>query len=238
MRPAGGGYVHAYATRLRGTSKFCISTSHARTPTGPFVDSSTRPLECPPDEGAIDPYLWRVDAKLFLLFKTEGIAGRRPTRIFIRRMRTNGSGFAPGSHSTELLRTEPGTWEGSVIENPAMFGYLDHYYLFYSGNDWSSDEYAVGYAICDSPTGPCRRPSAQPLIASHGTIAGPGGESPFLDTHGSFRMAYHAWTEDQVGYPATDACRRTHDCPQRRLRVARLVAAPDHTLRVQDYGPS
>src|SRR5262249_28230128 len=37
-------------------------------------------------------------------------------------------------------------WEGKVVEGRSMVHVGGRYFLFYSGNDWSSRNYAVGYA--------------------------------------------------------------------------------------------
>ena len=44
-------------------------------------------------------------------------------------------------------------WEGLVVEAPFMWTHAGKYYLFYSGNGYTSPEYAVGYAVADSVTG-------------------------------------------------------------------------------------
>ncbi|HEY89337.1 MAG TPA: family 43 glycosylhydrolase, partial [Thermoflexia bacterium] len=74
-------------------------------------------------------------------------------------------------------------------------------YLFYSANWWESHEYAIGYAVCDSVTGPCVKPSKKPFFTYKGPVMGPGGQEFFTDTEGNLWMAYHAWTAPNVGYP-------------------------------------
>ena len=64
------------------------------------------------------------------------------------------------------------------------------------------------YAVCASAVGPCTKPSSSPLLASSGSLAGPGGESVFTDATGATRLAYHAWTQPDVGYPK--GARRLH----------------------------
>lgn len=44
-------------------------------------------------------------------------------------------------------------WEGPVVEAPFMWRHAGKYYLFYSGNAYTSPEYAVGFAVADSVTG-------------------------------------------------------------------------------------
>ena len=54
-----------------------------------------------------------------------------------------------------------------------------------------------------------------------------------MDKDGLVRLAYHAWTPGQVGYPTSDACAGTKaGCAQRRLRIARLVTNSKGLIRV------
>lgn len=77
------------------------------------------------------------------------------------------------------------------------------YYLIYSANWWESASYGIGYALCDTPSGPCRKPQDKPIITSVGDTAGPGGASFFTDQSNQLWMAYHAWIEPNVGYAAS-----------------------------------
>jgi beta-xylosidase len=91
--------------------------------------------------------------------------------------------------------------EAGVVEAPSMVGYDGRYYLFYSGNNWSTASYGVGYAVCDSPIGPCTKPADGPWLASTTKAEGPGGEDVFVDEHGQLLMTLHAWVRGKVGYP-------------------------------------
>jgi beta-xylosidase len=73
------------------------------------------------------------------------------------------------------------------------------YWLLYSGNWWSSADYAIGYARCDAPDGPCVKPRQGPLVATGPAGLGPGGAETFVDGTGQRWMAYHAWA-GTVGY--------------------------------------
>ena len=87
------------------------------------------------------------------------------------------------------------------------------YYLFYSANWYGSGAYAIGYAVCSSPTSGCRKMSGAPWVASAGALLGPGGQELFTDAEGALSMAYHAWTAPHTSYQAGGA---------RRLRLARI----------------
>lgn len=77
-----------------------------------------------------------------------------------------------------------------------MFKHDGVYYLFYSGNAYKRAEYAVGYATCQSPTGPCRKAADNPILKTVSTpkpVFAPGGQHIF-EAKGQTWIAYHAWT--------------------------------------------
>jgi beta-xylosidase len=92
-------------------------------------------------------------------------------------------------------------WEGQLIEGPSMWFHDGTYYLFYSANGYESARYAVGYATCATPTGPCvKQTTSSPLLSSRGGALGPGGEELFTDAAGAPWMAFHAWSAPDVSY--------------------------------------
>ena len=105
--------------------------------------------------------------------------------------------FAPGTQPTLLTERQQG-WE-STVENPEMVLANGLYYLFFSGGTWTGPSYAVGYALCAGPSGPCGQPSDRPILASTGAVVGPGGETVFQDGAGQWWMAYAAWSAGAVG---------------------------------------
>lgn len=190
-----GGYVAYYTTRDAASGKQCISVATASRPDGPFVDTSSGPLICQLDlGGSIDPSPFvDVDGTLWLVWKSDGV-----DRIWSMPLRADG--LAPGGWPTALLAPDQ-AWENGVIEGPSMTFAAGRYWLFYSGGSWNGAGYAESYATCAGPMGPCTKPQPGPLLASHGTIAGPGGGEVFTDTAGGLWLAYHAYTVPAVGYP-------------------------------------
>ncbi|WP_440308187.1 glycoside hydrolase family 43 protein [Jatrophihabitans sp.] len=191
----GGRYVLTYAISYQRVGRHCISIATSSRPDGPFVDNTTGPIVCSPDpNGSIDPQLVKDSAGTpYLVWKDAGVRGSKPTIIWSRRLNSSGTAFAAGSRPAKLLYTVR-PWEGTVIENPAMIKYGSRWYLFYSGNAYTTPSYATGYALCSGPLGPCRRPTTPgPLLATGGSVAGPGGADPFVTPKGGFRLAYAAW---------------------------------------------
>jgi hypothetical protein len=150
--------------------------------------------------------------------------------VAVRQLDATATRFATGSPWRTLL-TPRDAWEGGVVENPAMIRYRGRLYLFWSGNAFDTTRYATGYAVCRTVLGPCRRKGR--LLASGAVLAGPGGATPFVDTAGRLRLAYHAWRTAEAPYLRSTACRTQQSaCPARRLYVATLAPARKRRLTV------
>jgi len=241
-----GRYVAAYTVRISGHHTMCISTAVSASPRGPFVDRTTAPLVCPRRRGAIDPMLYREHKRNYLLYKTEDLRIGRPTRIWIQRLTRSGRTLADRPPVRLLAASRP--WERDTVEGPAMIRFHGHHYLFYSAGGWANPHYAIGYATCDSVTGPCRRmqvpaerptnpPKEPPFLSSGDGLVAPGGPSPFVDLLGRLRLAYHAWDQGAAHYPKSIRCRTSvNGCGQRRLHVARLGVHKDGSLVVRALG--
>ena len=201
----------------------CISAATSSNPVGPFVDHSTGPFICPAEQGgAIDPSVYVTgDGTPYIIWKADGNGYGLPTIIYSQRLSPNGLSTVGPPH--ELLRpTEP--WQGNLIEGPAMIHAEGSFWLFYSGNDWDTNNYAVGVAKCATVTGPCVNQSIRPWLSSstlgEGQDLGPGG-ADFVEVGGLIWMVHHGWLPGQAGAPKG----------QRRL-YADLVIFHDHEPEV------
>lgn len=193
----GGVYDLYYAVDPIDSTTECISVATSTSPAGPFVDSSSAPLECQPSlGGSIDPDAFvDTNGSVYLLWKS-GAAGS--ARIWAQQLDPSGTTFAAGSSAATVL-TPDQSWEAGNIEAPDLVAANGRYLLFYSGNDWDSANYAVGVATCAGPLGPCGDASADPILSSGDGVAGPGGESVFPDANGDFWIAFDAWNPSAVG---------------------------------------
>jgi hypothetical protein len=195
-----GGYVLYYTTRNRASGQQCVSRAFATTPEGPFRDDSSAGLICQVDRGgSIDPSSFvDADGTPWLYWKSDGVAGGEGPTLWVQRLSPDGLSLV-GS-PTDLLREDRG-WEAPVIEGPAMVREDGRYYLFYVAGPWQTAGYAIGYATCASPQGPCTKPQGTPLVASTGTLAGPGGPEFVVDAEGRRWMSFHGWGAPDIGYP-------------------------------------
>jgi beta-xylosidase len=183
-----------------GGGEECISAATSSSPTGPFIDTSSAPLECQSVlGGSIDPSPFvNANNVPYLVWKSNGAYGQ-PAQLWSQELDAAGTGFIGSAPS--LLLTANQSWEAGVVEGPDMYLINGHYYLFFSGNNWNSTHYAVGAALCNGPLGPCPGEFGQPILSSGPSMSGPGGETVFTDSSGSLWMAFDAWLPGQVGYP-------------------------------------
>jgi hypothetical protein len=226
----GGQYVVFHAVRVSNSSdRFCIGVSSSSNPLGPFTDSGA-PLVCDVQgdpNGSIDPQPFvDDDGTPYLVWKSEGVPFREPTKIWVQQLAGNGTSFLPGSTPHALLATSA-AWEGNVIENPSMVRWNGKLHLFYSANEWVTADYAIGYAECASVLGPCTKmTNGGPLVGNRGARLGPGGPAAFVDQSGRLLVGYHYWLAPYVGYPTNPNCDGNGTCTtqgQRRLTIDEVV---------------
>ena len=177
----------------------CVGAAVAGQPEGPFVPLP-EPLTCGGLLGAIDASPFRDGANLWLYIKTDGNCCGMPTNVIAQRLSPDGLELA-GSPMKLAGLTDGSTWEGNIIEAPEMRRHDDDLLLFFSGNVYSGSRYAVGYARCASPAGPCVQGTDNPILQSRDGFVGPGGESVF-DYRGRTWIAFAAWREAWPRYRA------------------------------------
>ena len=205
-----GRWMLFYTAVRSGTARhMCIYRAHADSPHGPFVDDFAGPIECP-DGGlwAIDPYPVRdAHGDWHLLARVDEPNG--VNTIQIRKLGDHGRQFAPGSSWVTLTKINQGGWEEPVMENAAIVRLSQRWYVFYSGNSYRTDHYAIGYADCGaSIEGPCvKKTVAQPWLTSRPAIDmyGPGTPTFYRDSHGNTVMAVNSWK-----YPGGESNPKNH----------------------------
>ena len=88
------------------------------------------------------------------------------------------------------------SWElkmGRVNEGPNVVKYNRRYFLTYSGNDYQSQDYGVGYATCSNiSTGTWTKYASNPILRRREELVGTGHHSLFTDKEGILRIVFHA----------------------------------------------
>ena len=88
------------------------------------------------------------------------------------------------------------------MEGPTVIKIDKMYYLFYSANHFMSRDYAVGYAVSESPFGPWKKYSGNPVI--HRSIVGENGSGHgdiFRNEKGEYHYVYHVHNNDSTVHP-------------------------------------
>jgi beta-xylosidase len=89
------------------------------------------------------------------------------------------------------------TWPAwHTVEGPCVWAHGGRYFCFYSGGNWRTKDYGVGYAVADHPLGPWAHadnvgPSVLRQIPDH--LIGPGHNSMTIAPDGGLRIVFHAW---------------------------------------------
>jgi beta-xylosidase len=207
-----GRYLLYFTAKERRSQLQCVGVAEAADPRGPFTSQATEPLVCQRETGGtIDPHMFRdADGQLYLYFKNDGNHPdfRRPTDIFVQRLAPDGLSLV--GEPVALLRNDR-DWEAHVIESPTMVRHGDSYILFFSANHFGWEEhqrlspYAMGYARCQGPMGPCTDHPDNPILYSYnnrqaGCLSGPGHQAVFTVGGRDF-IVFHA-------HGARSGCRR------------------------------
>jgi beta-xylosidase len=200
----GDQYLMFYTARDRTTGYQCIGLAVSDTPQGPFRDRSDVPFVCQPEQGgSIDASPFRdADGTLYLYWKNDGNCCGQRTWLYGQPLADDGLSFAEGSEPVQLIANDR-PWKGPVVEAPTMWLQDGQYYLFYSGNVYAGEAYAVGYALCEGPLGPCADAEENPILASDMTraplVVGPGHQTVIRDDAGDTWIVYHVWQVSSAG---------------------------------------
>jgi beta-xylosidase len=93
---------------------------------------------------------------------------------------------------TDRWEATPNYPSDPIMEGPTVVRLKNKYYLFYSANHFMNIDYAVGYAVADSPYGPWIKYEGNPIL--HRSIVGENGSGHgdlFTGPDGRFYYVYH-----------------------------------------------
>jgi beta-xylosidase len=183
------------SVRRRDGPTLCIGAAVAADPAGPFVPQE-KPLLCEGfPHGVIDATVFPDGGRLWMIAKTDGNCCNVPTRFVTVPLAADGLSLAGAPTPIAGIAADQ-PWEGSVVEAPTMLRPQGALYLFYSANHFGGGSYGVGYARCESVTGPCTDAPENPILSSAsarvGPLVGPGHQSVF-EAGGRTMIAYHGW---------------------------------------------
>ena len=202
----GGKYFIAYcaASHLNKASQQ-IAIAQGDSPEGPFAQTSKMCIPASCQE--IDPFVFfDDDGKVYLYYVKEIDSNA----IYVSQL--NHSMDSLDEKTTKLcVKSASSGWENvkgnswSIAEGPTVIKEDGTYFLFYSANDYTYPEYAVGYAKSKSPFGPwtkCSKPILDHTILH---VNGTGHGDVFTDTDGNMWYVFHTHHSSQQVNPRRTA---------------------------------
>ena len=118
------------------------------------------------------------------------------TPMFAQQLSPDGTKLV--GRRTKILENDL-EWEAHLIEGMWVTKQSQKYYLFYAGNDFSTDQYGIGVAMGDSPLGPYQKVE-KPFLQSTANWTAPGHPSVALGPEGKPMLFLHAYYPGQAGY--------------------------------------
>jgi len=133
------------------------------------------------------------------------------TRVFAQALSADGRRL---EGERTLIVENDQTWEAHLIEGVWVHEHAGRFYLFYSGNDFSTRHYGIGAAVASDPLGPYVK--TEPLLRSSAEWVGPGHPSVAPGPDGEPWLYLHAFPPGRQGYKAF-----------RAVLAARLAFGPE-----------
>ena len=172
----------------------CVAT--ADSPLGPFKQDEHKPIR---EEKSIDTSVFfDEDGKAYLYF----VRFNDGNVIWCAELKENLKEIKEETLTQCFKAEEP--WElvlPKVVEGPSVFKQNGVYYLIYSANGYTSQDYAVGFATSDSPFGPWKKYEGNPVLHKCDGLVGVGHGAPFVDMEGKMRYVFHAHKSEAEIHP-------------------------------------
>ncbi len=194
-------YIFYVARRKDGP--LCIAAATASKPTGPYTDHGA--LECQ-EVGSIDAFPIRDEnGKLFIVWKEDGNSVNKPTPLWAQEL--DEKNWKLIGKRQEILRNDPETWEGNLVEGPYIMRKDGYFYMFYSGNACCGRgcNYAMGVARSKTLLGTWEKDPANPILKGNENGNCPGHGTIVTLENGRAYMMYHAFDPKDVNYVGRQA---------------------------------
>jgi beta-xylosidase len=159
---------------------------------GPYRQKTVRPIDASGKN--IDSFIFKDDDGKYYLYHVRLNNGNY---LWVAEFDPGKGDIRPETLTKCFDQTEP--WEATpnyesapIMEGPTVLKLKNTYYLFYSANHFLNIDYAVGYAVSDSPYGPWIKQKDSPIL--HRSTVGENGSGHgdfFEGTDGRLYYVYH-----------------------------------------------
>ena len=188
--PYGDGFIMTFSVDTH------TAIAYSDSPLGPFKQEEPFSVYIP-DFDNIDSHIFIDDDGQAYLYWVWWRFGRG-NEIWVSKLSPDLKTMVGKPHA--CLHATDGTWEvvpldngeiHRVAEGPFILKHNGKYYLTYSCNHYISHDYAVGYAVSDSPLGPWERYEGNPILRKHKGYVGTGHHSFLTTSKGDTYIIYH-----------------------------------------------
>lgn len=180
------------------TAEEHTSVAVADSPLGPFRSiNGNRPYL--PDEKNIDNHLFiDDDGRAYLFFDrfNDGL------NIWVADLADDLQSIKPETMTKCVAVSQD--WErceGRVNEGGFVIKHKGKYYLTYSGNGYTSQNYGIGFAVADDIHGEWTKYEGNPIYQNVGDLVGIGHSAMFRDKKGRLRIVFHAHKDKDNIHP-------------------------------------
>jgi xylan 1,4-beta-xylosidase len=197
------GRIYIFYTARRKGGPLCIAVATADKPTGPYTDHG--PLECQ-EVGSIDAFPIRDEnGKLFVVWKEDSNSVGKPTAIWAQEF--DNKNWKLVGRRQEILRNDPNSWEGGLIEGSYIIRRNGWFYHFYSANFCCGRgcNYAMGVARSRTLLGNWEKYDQNPILKGNENWSCPGHGTMVTTENGRDFMMYHAYHPKDTSYVGRQA---------------------------------
>lgn len=187
------------------TANESIAIAEGPGPLGPFRQKELKAFDAPVRQ--IDPFVFIDDDGTKYLYHVRVADGGN--RIYVAELKDDFSGIKP--ETLKLCIDAEDQWENienakwSVIEGPTLVKHDNLYYLIYSANHFRSKDYAVGYAVGNSPYGPWEKYEGNPVIRRDKIGYAGAGHGDFIQGNNMSHYVFHTHASDTAIAPRKTA---------------------------------
>lgn len=173
----------------------CVATSDS--PFGPFIQQEKKPMI--EDEKCIDNTLFIDDDGTPYMYFDRFDDG---LNIWVAELEDDLMTIKEPT-LTKCINVSQ-EWEkvlGRVNEGVFITKHKGIYYLTYSGNDFRSPFYGIGFATATSPKGPWTKYDKNPIFQNPEDLVGVGHSAMFRDKKGKLKIVFHAHRSKESVHP-------------------------------------